>query len=105
MLKERKWQRRSRQWRKLYRRLSQHWVDAINQLAEREAAALNKADEYRRQGNEAIREVTDQRDDLLAWQRRVQVAAAHYKKAHLPNWCAPLEDLYRAIESDAKEET
>lgn len=74
MANKREWRQRSKKWRKLYRRLSQHWVDAINDLSEREAAALKSADFWKMRYGSADKAGTDAFDKLLAWQRQVREA-------------------------------
>jgi hypothetical protein len=123
-----KWKRRAREEKADRKRLQedirvlrrsavvQHWqskklLDQVNALSEREATALNQVEEYRRQGNEAIREVTDQREGLLAWQRRARekLPGADHVITSSPSRggqncvCFTVKDwdvLRRAIESD-----
>jgi hypothetical protein len=99
----------ARKWRKAFRgqrRVAKSWMKHGDKCE-------RQLQEYRRQGNEAIREVTDQREGLLAWQRGVREA--------MPADCAPItrgvtaymciaaddyDALRQAIESDEpKEET
>lgn len=94
----------ARKWRKAFRgqrRRAKSWMKHGDKCE-------RQLQEYRRQGNEAIREVTDQREGLLAWQRRVMGAWHPVFTDYYASKCidVSLSALGRAIESDeSKEET
>lgn len=97
-----KWRRKARMWRKRNERV---W-DLLQRTSEQLAAALNQVDEYRRQGNEAIREVTDQREGLLAWRRGVREAWHTQPNTGdaVRDFITWANDLRRAIEGEAGKE-
>ena len=63
-----------------------------------------RARKWRWQANEAIRELGDQKEALLAWQRGVREAWAAYD-AEDEVEASTLDRLRQAIESEPKEET
>jgi hypothetical protein len=93
----------ARKWRKAFRgqrRIAKSWIKHGDKCE-------RQLQEYRRQGNEAIREVTDQREALLAWQRGVREAWEAYAAIACPSGdpeCV-VGALRQAIESDGRGET
>lgn len=91
------WKRRG----KGYQRTIAQLCDEINALAEREAAALNRAETYRQQ----VREMDEQLHALLAWQQAVRDAWGSF--AEDTDWAhrnlVRYQNVRRAIEGDEKE--
>ncbi len=52
-----KWKRQARKWRKWYRSLAEKQNRVINDLSEREAAALNQAETYHQWGCDRVKEL------------------------------------------------
>lgn len=99
----RKWRNRGKRWKAYYfgcKRTIRQQLSQINDLAEREAAALNQAEAYRQQ----VRELDESLHALLAWQRWVREAWESYAvRSDLAHREMPgYQHLQRAIKDDAQ---